>query len=130
MKENSSPFHRGLTRGVYNPVSRLRAVNHYPNIASPSPVVDHYRVRARASPPFPTFPIASSPPRTPFGTLPPSGRRLVSTLQPSASARQHGASRLVSTLGLAPSLISRSYRGFVDGSASGFRARGGSPQAV
>jgi hypothetical protein len=32
-----------------------RAVNNYPNIVSPLPVVDHYGVRARAVSPFPTF---------------------------------------------------------------------------
>jgi hypothetical protein len=36
-----------------------------PNIVSPLSVVDHYGVRARAVSPFPTFPIASSPPGLP-----------------------------------------------------------------
>ena len=45
----------------------LRAVINIPKIVSPLPVVDHYGVRARAIPPFPTFPIASSPPGLPPG---------------------------------------------------------------
>jgi hypothetical protein len=43
----------------------LRAVIHIPNIVSPLSVVDHYGVRARAIPPFPTFPHRILAPRAP-----------------------------------------------------------------
>ena len=64
MKEISSPVNLGFTCSVYNPDGWAAGGDLHPNIKSPSPVVDYYRVRARAFPPFPSFPIASSPPRT------------------------------------------------------------------
>ena len=47
----------------------LRAVINIPNIVSPLPVVDHYGVRARAIPPFPTFSHRIFVPRAPIRRL-------------------------------------------------------------
>ena len=44
----------------------LRAVINILKIVSPLPVVDHYGVRARAIPPFPTFSHRIFAPRTPI----------------------------------------------------------------
>ena len=69
MKEISSPL-IVVSHTVYTILPcGLRAVINIPNIASPLPVVDHYGVRARVIPPFPTFPHRIFAPRTPTRRL-------------------------------------------------------------
>ena len=64
----------------------LRAVINIPKVVSPLPVVDHYGVRARAIPPFPTFPIASSPPGSRPATICGVTKRAVRAIHDSEAA--------------------------------------------